>query len=650
MSSKSLQNDIDESSMATDHIVELVGIHYTGPVQTPSCVQSLTGTGLTAPLIKDVSLEVHAGEVMAVLGSKGSGKKALLEVIARRAMGPTRGQILLNDIPITVRLFQEQCGYVPRRVNLVPGLTVRQSLDVGAQLTVGSKVPASVKKARVKQVMADLALNGVADREVSTLSINEQRRLAIGLELVRDPVLVILDEPTADLDPLNTYFVVSILANHAKKYNRIVLMSLSKPRSDIFPFLDRVTYLCLGELVYTGSTRHMLDYFRNVGFPCPEMENPLMYYLCLSTVDRRTRERFLESSSQIQSLVEKFRIEGARYRKIASGAISDATPPPPSDYKLPLTAYGQPSSVQVFAALYGRFMASSFNFNWRAIRDLGFRTLVLPAFFAFMLCFFHPLRDSQQSFFTRNGLILSAITATSFLSAAITAITYAPHRTRYYQESREGKYRGPLFVFTHALFSMPMSIFSVFAAASIIYGASELRPQWERWAPFCAILWCCYAFAEQQTVALMMVIRSSYTACVTSIYFLAIYITLASGGVKSLVVMPDWAYYASYGVMHRYAGAFLYQNEFENYASLDYAPSINGTSCGPNVEPGRCYFVSGSHFISQKYRTGRGTLHVDLQYWLNFGLSFGFIGAMYLVNVILHIIPLPASVKIKFRD
>lgn len=68
-------------------------------------------------------------------------------------------------------------------------------------------------------------------------------------------------------------------------------------------------------------------------------------------------------------------------------------------------------------------MASSFNFNWRAVRDLGLRTMVLPAFFALMLSFFYPLRESQQSFFTRNGLILSAITATSFLSAAITAIT-----------------------------------------------------------------------------------------------------------------------------------------------------------------------------------------------------------------------------------
>ena len=88
--------------------------------------------------------------------------------------------------------------------------------------------------------MADLALSNVSNRNVESLSQSEYRRVAIGVQLVRDPVVLLLDEPTADLDPLNTYFVISILANHAKKYNRIVLLTMEKPRSDIFPFLDRV--------------------------------------------------------------------------------------------------------------------------------------------------------------------------------------------------------------------------------------------------------------------------------------------------------------------------------------------------------------------------------------------------------------------------
>ena len=159
----------------------------------------------------------------------GSGKRALLEVISRRAQGPTRGQILLNGVPMSMRLFQESCGYVTQKCDLLPGLTVRQTLAHVAQLTIGSKVSKYVKNARVKQVLADLALSPVANRYVETLTQSEYRRLTIGVQLVRDPVVLLLDEPTWDLDPLNTYFVVSILANYAKKYNRVVLLSMEKP-------------------------------------------------------------------------------------------------------------------------------------------------------------------------------------------------------------------------------------------------------------------------------------------------------------------------------------------------------------------------------------------------------------------------------------
>lgn len=224
---------------------------------------------------------------MAVLGSKGSGKKTLLEVVSHRTMqqGTTKGQILLNDVPLTLRLFQEQCGFVSKRTQLIEGLTVRQTLTYMAQMTVRTPIPKRLNdgsyltiRLRVKQVLADVALTNFASCDVKDLNEAEKKRLAIAMQLVRDPLLLVLDDPTFNLSPLDTYFIVSILSNHVKKYQRIVLFTIDKPRSDIFPFLDRVTFLCLGDVVYTGSTRMMMEYFSSIGFPCPELENPLMYY------------------------------------------------------------------------------------------------------------------------------------------------------------------------------------------------------------------------------------------------------------------------------------------------------------------------------------------------------------------------------------
>lgn len=143
------------------------------------------------------------------------------------------------------------------------------------------------KSSKVRQILADLSLSQVANKRVEYLNISEKRRLAIGVQLVRESVMVLLDEPTSGLDPLDAYLLVSILSNYAKKTGCGILLSMEKPRSDVFPFLDRALFLCLGGVVYSGSTRKMLEYFVSIGFPCPELENPLMYYLCLSTVDRR---------------------------------------------------------------------------------------------------------------------------------------------------------------------------------------------------------------------------------------------------------------------------------------------------------------------------------------------------------------------------
>ena len=92
--------------MTAEYVLELNNVFHSGQVEPGTCLQKLIGSVRTGVILKDVSLEVHGGELHAVLGSKGSGKRALLEVISRRAQGPTRGNIALNGVPMSMRLFQ----------------------------------------------------------------------------------------------------------------------------------------------------------------------------------------------------------------------------------------------------------------------------------------------------------------------------------------------------------------------------------------------------------------------------------------------------------------------------------------------------------------------------------------------------------------
>ena len=163
-----------------------------------SCWSKVTGSVANGLILKDVSFELHSGEVMAVLGSKGSGKKALIDIIGHRissGQGATKGQILLNDVPLTLRLFQEQCGFVSKKTDVsqfISGLTVRQMLYYTSGMTL--KVSNTMRRQRLKQVLGDVSLTPVQNVRVQNLNVSERKRLAIALQLIRDPLLFILDD------------------------------------------------------------------------------------------------------------------------------------------------------------------------------------------------------------------------------------------------------------------------------------------------------------------------------------------------------------------------------------------------------------------------------------------------------------------------
>ncbi|KAL1512895.1 hypothetical protein ABEB36_002399 [Hypothenemus hampei] len=537
--------------IGSDYTLDLSNVYYSGQVEPGSCLQRIIGNIKTGIILKDVSMTVHSGEVLAVLGSKGSGKKALLDVISRRVQGPVRGHILLNNQPMTVCLFQQRCAYVTHKCDLIRGLSVEETL-----FYTPTRLTGYLKKSKVKQVMADLALTQVSNRSVENLTKSEYRRLTIGIQLIKDPVILLLDEPTWDLDPLNTYLVVSILSNAAKKYGSAVILTMEKPRSDVFPFLDRVLYLCLGDTVYAGGTRQMLEYFDAIEFPCPQLENPLMYYLCLSTVDRRSRERFLESNHQIAELVEKFKIEGGIYRK--GNTLGPSHPP---EYKIPLLL-GKISSCSVAWTIYTRLLAATFSFKKTGFKQLFLRLLLVPIFFFILWIFYNNTELYQHTFVSRNGWILNCLAGMYFLGVLNAVLIYPNYRTRYFQESQEGLYGGTIFLFTYNIVSIPFSFVSCLAAGAIIYPIIGTFENPLEYLYFSLVLWACYMFAEQQTMATLMIIKDHLLAAIFNIYIVCICLTLSSGILRSIKGLQDWLFNLTYATQARYASAFLVRQIF----------------------------------------------------------------------------------------
>ncbi|XP_053602646.1 ATP-binding cassette sub-family G member 5 [Plodia interpunctella] len=639
--------------IGTDYTLELCNVFHSGQVEPGSFFQRLTGAVKTGVILKDVSFTTHSGEVTAILGSKGSGKRALLDVIARRV--PSKGHILLEGVPLEEEQFNNTCALVRHSTRLLPGLSVQQTLALSL-----TRLSGYLKSSKVKQVMADLALSQVANKDVTNLTKSEYRRLVIGTHLIRDPIILLLDEPTWDLDPLNTYLVISILSNAAKKYGTAIILTMEKPRSDVFPFLDRVVYLCLGDVVYAGPTRNLLDYFSSIGFPCPQLENPLMYYLCLSTVDRRSRERFIESNHQIALLVEKFKLEG---QGIMQGNLNEHSRIV-NPNKIQLN-YGKPGGFRVIWLLYVRMLTSIFNLKKNGLKQMFMRLFSLPIYFFILWLFYNEAKDYQRTFITKSGLIFNAMVGTYFISIMNTICLYGPYRTRYYQESQEGLYSGASLLLSWNLVSLPFSVISTFASAAIIYPILGDLTEAYDYVYFALVLWSCYVYAEQQSIAIMMFVKNGLIAAIVSIYITCIYVMLASGVLRSYKGFEEWLYYITYVTHTRYASIYMHRNIFQQpiFNALPYNDHENCTSITSLIQTSsslntnsnaNCRYPNGKAFLAERFTAknfgGDMFSTGDFNSEFNLGISFAFSVGFIVLNKFLYLMPLPSYITDKFRE
>jgi ABC-type multidrug transport system ATPase subunit len=214
-----------------------------------------------------LSFGEEAGAMIGLMGPSGAGKSTLLEVL-NGTLKPSTGQILINgkDLYTNKGLFKGVIGYVPQDDLLIEELTVHQNLYFAAKLSMGSYDEAQLQEL-VTKTLDSLGLGHIGHLRVGsplakTISGGERKRVNIGLELLRAPQILFVDEPTSGLSSRDSLNVMELLKSLSEQ-GKLIFVVIHQPSSDIYKMFDRLCILDTGGYpIYYGNPVEAIRYFK----------------------------------------------------------------------------------------------------------------------------------------------------------------------------------------------------------------------------------------------------------------------------------------------------------------------------------------------------------------------------------------------------
>ncbi|MBM3859000.1 MAG: ABC transporter ATP-binding protein/permease [Verrucomicrobia bacterium] len=209
-------------------------------------------------LLHELSLDLPGGHLAAIVGASGCGKTTLLKVIAG-IMEQTTGIVCWRDRNLAEKdLAPTEIGYVPQFSIAFEHLTICESMDNALRLRVAG-LSADDRRDRIENILREVGLLNIAQRQVRVLSGGERRRLSLALESVTQPALLLCDEVTSGLDPKAEEEVVELMHRLSRENNRLVISVTHSLRQ--LDRYDSVAVMHQGCLVYHGASRNVARYF-----------------------------------------------------------------------------------------------------------------------------------------------------------------------------------------------------------------------------------------------------------------------------------------------------------------------------------------------------------------------------------------------------
>jgi ABC-type multidrug transport system ATPase subunit/uncharacterized tellurite resistance protein B-like protein len=219
--------------------------------------------------LRNINIREESGKLIGIMGGSGAGKSTLLNVLNGVEV-PCGGQVLINgkDIHKDPMAVAGVIGHVTQDDLLIEELTVYQNLFYNAKLCFGNLNDEEIAK-KCHSLLADLGLTETKDLKVGsplekTISGGQRKRLNIGLELIREPSVLYVDEPTSGLSSRDSENIMDLLKELSLK-GKLIFVVIHQPSSDIFKMFDKLQILDVGGYpIYYGNPVDAVSYFKKL--------------------------------------------------------------------------------------------------------------------------------------------------------------------------------------------------------------------------------------------------------------------------------------------------------------------------------------------------------------------------------------------------
>ena len=201
--------------------------------------------------VKDISFKVNQNEIIGILGPNGCGKTTTIGMILG-LLKPTKGKVLINGMEIENKRVDllNNLNFISPYIELPKKLTVRQNLEVYGRLYDVKNL-----KQKIEYTSEKLRLNEIIDKITGELSSGQKNRVSLAKSIINDPMVLLLDEPTASLDPETGDFVRSFLENYQNEKKTSILLA-SHNMVEVERLCSLVIMMNKGNIIDQGNPRN----------------------------------------------------------------------------------------------------------------------------------------------------------------------------------------------------------------------------------------------------------------------------------------------------------------------------------------------------------------------------------------------------------